>query len=156
MIELPLQHAALNFVVTAHHIVSSLFQPKKNNSTFLRTEALMKKTAPSDCPAWELASDLDKEWSKVNPHRSHRIRRAIADELPGATSKHVAVVRQILPGFRIRLLFVPTKPLPPGEGPEWIAQALFNRFTKPPETFSPSFRMDGRDRLRHRDRHDVQ
>jgi hypothetical protein len=115
----------------------------------------MKKTAPSDCPAWELAADLDKEWFKANPDRSHRIRWAIADELPGATSTHVAVVRQILPGFRIRLLFVPTKPLPPGEGPECIAQALFNRITRPPETFSRGLQMDGGDRLRHRDRHDV-
>jgi hypothetical protein len=116
----------------------------------------MKKTAPSDCPAWELASDLDKEWFKANPNRSHRIRPAITDELPDDTSTHVAVVRQIFPGLRIRLLYVPHTPLPPGEGPEWIARALFNRFTRPPETFSPSFRMDGRDRLGHRDRHDVQ
>jgi len=88
----------------------------------------MKKTAPGGCQAWEFAADLDKEWYKVNPHRSYRIRCAIVGELPGVVSGDYVVVRQLCPGLRIRWPFVAEKPLPIGEAPEHVAETLFNRF----------------------------
>jgi hypothetical protein len=88
----------------------------------------MKKTAPGGCRAWEFAAELDKEWFKVNPHRSHRIRCAVADELPGVVSGDYVVVRQLWRGLRLRWPFVADKPLPTGEAPEHVAEAVFNRF----------------------------
>jgi hypothetical protein len=79
----------------------------------------------------DLAQDLDRDWFRSHPYRSHRIRRAILGEVPGATTPQYAIVRQILPGLRIRQYFDTAVPLlPEDEAPEHIAHALYDLLWK--------------------------
>jgi hypothetical protein len=81
---------------------------------------------PSDPDAQTLAVYLDREWFHSHPHRTHRIRRAIAGELPSVPPDHYVVVRQVHPGFRLRLPFDMAAPLPQDEAPEHIAHAVYD------------------------------
>lgn len=80
--------------------------------------------------ASQLASAADKLWFDSHPDRHHRLRQALADELPRVTSDHVVVIRQIVRGLRVRWPFKPWAPLPLGEAPEWMACELFEKFAK--------------------------
>jgi hypothetical protein len=80
---------------------------------------------PAGTPA-ELAKKLDEEWFRSHPYRSHRIRRAVAGEMPGVGADSYTVVRQVAPGLRMRGFFVPVGSVPEGEAPEHIAHALFD------------------------------
>jgi hypothetical protein len=80
----------------------------------------------------DLAKMLDKEWFRSHPHRSHRIRRAVAGEIPGANAETYIVVRQLAPGVRRRGFFTPIGPSPEGEAPEHIAHALFDLILSAP------------------------
>jgi len=73
-----------------------------------------------------LAKILDKEWFRSHPHRSHRIRRAVSGEMPGAHAETYIVVRQLAPGVRMRTFFTPLGAFPEGEAPEHIAHAMFD------------------------------
>src|SRR5262249_39206723 len=61
------------------------------------------------------ASEGDRLWFKRHRNRAHRLRPAIAGELPGATFPpgpvRLAVVRQITPGTRLRLAMWATRPV---------------------------------------------
>jgi hypothetical protein len=81
---------------------------------------------PRDPDAQSLAVSLDKDWFQSHPHRSHRIRRAIAGESPGVPPGCYVAVRQVQPGFRLRLHFAAAAPLPQDEAPEHIAHALYD------------------------------
>jgi hypothetical protein len=71
--------------------------------------------------------DIDGAWFRSHPHRNYRVRRAIQGELPGLPSDEwYVVVRQVIPGFRLRLSFLPTVALPKGDAPEDIAHAIFD------------------------------
>jgi len=83
-------------------------------------------SAPGASDAEVLARKLDRLWFQANPDRHHRIRRAIDGELPEATAADYVVIRQVRPGVRIRWAFLPDKPLPAGEAPEDVAEALFD------------------------------
>ena len=86
---------------------------------------------PAATPS-DLAKLLDKEWFRSHPHRSHRIRRAVAGEIPGANAETYIVVRQLAPGVRRRGFFTPIGPSPEGEAPEHIAHALFDLILSAP------------------------
>ncbi|MBV9825735.1 MAG: hypothetical protein JO001_08680 [Alphaproteobacteria bacterium] len=80
-----------------------------------------------DLQAIRKASASDRLWFEKHPTRSHRMRLAIAGEfgpieftIPGPAW---AVIRQAIPGFRLRLPF--TAPSPPPDIEE-IGQALFD------------------------------
>jgi hypothetical protein len=88
--------------------------------------------APSD-----IATMLDKEWFRSHPYRSHRLRRAIPGEIPGASAETYIVVRQLAPGLRARGSFKPTGPLPSDEAPEHIAHAVFDLIMKFPGRLLP-------------------
>jgi len=80
-----------------------------------------------DDKAQTAAAKLDKAWFESHPNRSHRIRRAVAGEVPAttATEPYVAV-RQVAPGFRLRRFFAMAVPLPEDEAPEHIAHAFYD------------------------------
>jgi hypothetical protein len=51
-------------------------------------------------------SDLDATWFAAHPDRSHRVRRAVADEIPAHLDQRRwkwMAIRQLEPGLRIRL-----------------------------------------------------
>jgi hypothetical protein len=79
-----------------------------------------------------LAKTLDKEWFRSHPHRSHRIRPAVAGEMPGANAETYIVVRQLAPGVRMRVFFTPVGPFPEREAPEHIAHAMFDLIRSAP------------------------
>ena len=83
-------------------------------------------SAPGAPDAAVLASDLDRRWFRANPDRHHRIRHAIAGELPDARASDCVVIRQVR-GCRVRLAFHYDIPLPAGEAPEYIAAGMFER-----------------------------
>jgi hypothetical protein len=85
---------------------------------------------PLDLDAQTLAVRLDRDWFRSHPHRSHRIRRAIAGEAPGVPPGCYAAVRQVQPGLHLRRHFVPFVPLPEDEAPEHIAHALYDLFNQ--------------------------
>ncbi|MBV9825863.1 MAG: hypothetical protein JO001_09330 [Alphaproteobacteria bacterium] len=83
---------------------------------------------PEVAQATEKASDGDAAWFAAHPDRSHRLRPAIINELPGISAADVAAgtwiaIRQLMPGFRIRTVFTPPSPPPDDES---IAHALFD------------------------------
>jgi hypothetical protein len=71
--------------------------------------------------ATKAASDGDRDWFARNLHRSHRLRRALPNEVEamGASPDKAAgawvVVRQVEPGLRIRTPFMPPSPPPDDE-----------------------------------------
>ena len=82
---------------------------------------------PRELDATDAASEADREWFKAHADRTHRLRPARAYEMPGLTAKQAKglwiVVRQIQPGFRVRMDFRPTAiPL----DNEAIAHAIFD------------------------------
>jgi hypothetical protein len=87
-------------------------------------------TAPTPTRG-DLAQDLDRDWFRTHPYRSHRIRHAIPGEVPGAPPPQYAIVRQILPGLRIRQYFDTAVPLLlEDEAPEHTAYALYDLLWK--------------------------
>lgn len=62
------------------------------------------RSAAGKSPA---ASALDKNWFAKNPGRSHRVRPALPDEVPGASPHTIwfVAVRQIATGIRLRQPF---------------------------------------------------
>lgn len=78
----------------------------------------------------ELASKADRLWFKAHPERRHRLRQALAGELPGVTAERQVIVRQILPLLRVRCVLPQDVPLPVGDAPESVARALFERFDR--------------------------
>jgi hypothetical protein len=80
----------------------------------------------------DLALKLDREWFRSRPYRSHRLRRATPDELPGLSAEAYIVVRQVAPGVRMRCSFEPIASLPLGEAPEHIAHAMFDLIMESP------------------------
>jgi hypothetical protein len=78
----------------------------------------------------ELASEADRLWFRARPDRSHRLRQALVGENPGVTAEHLVVVRQSFRGLRFRWAFLCEKPLPPGDAPEWMARAFFERLVR--------------------------
>lgn len=91
-----------------------------------RLRMLVIDLVPGPATPSGLAKTLDKEWFRSHPHRSHRIRRAVAGEIPGANAETYIVVRQLAPGVRKRGFFTPVGPFPEGEAPEHIAHAMFD------------------------------
>ena len=91
-----------------------------------RLGMLVIDLVPGPATPTGLAKMLDKEWFRSHPHRSHRIRRAVAGEMPGANAETYIVVRQLAPGVRMRSFFTPLGPYPEGEAPEHIAHAMFD------------------------------
>jgi hypothetical protein len=79
-----------------------------------------------DPEAFAAAAELDKNWFRTHLHRSHRIRRALAGEVPAGKSQMYVVVRQLQPGVRCRLYFDTPTALPEDEAPEHIAHAIFD------------------------------
>jgi hypothetical protein len=77
--------------------------------------------------ALEAAADDDRKWFATHPHRSHRLRLAIADEWAeiGGRATHT-IVRQAMPGLRFKVPIAATNPLPSDEAPEALAWALFD------------------------------
>jgi hypothetical protein len=53
------------------------------------------------------------------------LRRAYSDEWP-VEGYHTTIVRQVMPGFRLRIPIEVYIPLPPGEAPEDLAWAIFD------------------------------
>jgi hypothetical protein len=80
----------------------------------------------------DLALKLDREWFRSHPYRSHRLRRAIPGEIPSVSTESYIVVRQVMPGVRMRCSFEPTTSLPSGEAPEHIAHAMFDLIMESP------------------------
>lgn len=60
------------------------------------------------------ASRDDAAWFMAHPNRTHRVREAFVDELPGPVTKMIArvVVRQVAPGRRVRRWVVGDAPIP--------------------------------------------
>jgi hypothetical protein len=79
-----------------------------------------------DPDARYLAKKLDDDWFRSHPHRSHRIRRLIPGESPGASMQRYIVIRQVKPGFRLRQPFDVVGELPDEEAPEPVAHAYFD------------------------------
>jgi hypothetical protein len=73
----------------------------------------------------ELAKEADRLWFNAHPERRHRLRQALAGELPGVTADKLMVVRQCFRGLRLRWPFMYPGSLPPGEAPEWFAKKVF-------------------------------
>jgi hypothetical protein len=85
------------------------------------------------------AAKLDKAWFESHPNRSHRIRLAVAGEVPGMTAREpYAVVRQVAPGLRYRRFFDTTVPLPEDEAPEHIAHAIYDLVEEHPDGTVPT------------------
>ena len=82
---------------------------------------------PQEIAACDGASDGDRDWFNVHRDRSHRIRPAIAFELPGLAIKQYEgswiVVRQLPPGVRARLWFCSEDQVPDVEP---VAHAVFD------------------------------
>jgi hypothetical protein len=79
-------------------------------------------------PATSAASHSDRVWFAQSPHRSHRLRPAMSDELfalgvPDNAMTVWIVVRQIAPGVRVRFAFTPPSAPPDAET---VAHALFD------------------------------
>jgi hypothetical protein len=83
--------------------------------------------APAVTPT-DLAKNLDIDWFRSHPNRSHRIRPGISGESPGIPPERYVVVRQVQPGVRLRQSFDVALPLPSEEAPEHIAHAIFDLF----------------------------
>ena len=66
----------------------------------------------------------DRAWFASHRARSHRLRRSHRGEWP-AEACHT-VVRQVIPGFRVRIPIEAYDPLPPGDAPEDLAWAIFD------------------------------
>src|SRR5262249_31392023 len=79
-----------------------------------------------DADARYRAKQLDDDWFRSRPNRSHRIRRAIVGEVLGVTRDTYIILRQLKPGHRQRLTFKAFVPLPEAEAPEHIAHAFFD------------------------------
>jgi hypothetical protein len=79
--------------------------------------------------AMEAASETDRLWFEAHPHRSFRVRPHIPGEWPPGSLparprgwRPYTVVRQVMPGFRLRLAF--SAEGEPGQG-ERAAERLY-------------------------------
>jgi hypothetical protein len=91
--------------------------------------ALVIDHVPAAATPGDLAKNLDKEWFRSHPHRSHRLRRTIAGEFPDEAGDWV-LVRQLQPGVRLRVPFKALAQFPSGEAPEHIAHAMYDLFAE--------------------------
>jgi hypothetical protein len=106
-------------------------RPKRKNAVRRPGKAklamfVIDRVAPRASTPGNLAKRLDRDWFRLHPHRSHRLRHAIAGEFPGAPLERYVVVRQVQPGARLRQPFNMTAPLPHDEAPEHIAHAIYD------------------------------
>jgi hypothetical protein len=81
-----------------------------------------------DPDARYLAKTLDREWFRLHPYRTHRVRRAIEGEGANVTPNTYVIIRQLRPGLRERISFEALVPLPEGDAPEHVAHALYDVF----------------------------
>jgi hypothetical protein len=102
--------------------VKRAVRPPRNPRRAMLTDQI---AAPASTPT-DLAQMLDREWFRSHPYRSHRLRRAILGEVPGVTAQSYVVVRQVMPGIRMRCYFKTIGPLPSDEAPEHIAHAMYD------------------------------
>jgi hypothetical protein len=82
--------------------------------------------------AVDLAKQVDRDWFRSHPQRSHRLRRAIPGEIPGGSAETWVVVRQLQPGARRRCSFDATVEFPSDEAPEHIAHAMYDLIAEAP------------------------
>jgi len=68
--------------------------------------------------AVDFAKQVDRDWFRSHPQRSHSLRRAIPGEIPGGSAETWVVVRQLQPGSRKRCPFVALVAFPSDEAPE--------------------------------------
>lgn len=86
-----------------------------------------RRFSPRVSAGFAQARASDKRWFSDNPRRSHRIRKAIKDELPSLVGKQAIgqciVVRQFEPGCFVRRIFGSDNP---PENNEANAHTLFD------------------------------
>lgn len=110
--------------------------PKSSVPPARVTQPASARQAPNACCPVEAASQADAAWFRANPHRRHRIRPAVPGEFapqgelppmaPGF--RRFVAVRQIQPGFRVRIPFrVAVEPAQT----EGAARAVFAHLIRP-------------------------
>jgi hypothetical protein len=73
------------------------------------------------------AMAIDGDWFRTHPGRSHRVRRALPQEfLSSSEGKSYIVVRQLVPGVRMRASLSTLVALPDEDPPEPVAHAIFD------------------------------
>jgi hypothetical protein len=86
-----------------------------------------RSLSPYEARVAERTRAADAAWFEVRPRRSHRMRPAVPGELPGLTADMARdawlVIRQIVPGLRVKQIFNPPGPPPDIEE---IGHALFD------------------------------
>ena len=82
--------------------------------------------------AVDFAKQVDRDWFRSHPQRSHRLRRAIPGEIPGGSAETWVVVRQLQPGVRKRCSFDAAVEFPSEEAPEHIAHAMYDLIAEAP------------------------
>ena len=82
--------------------------------------------------AVDFAKQVDRDWFRSHPQRSHRLRRAIPGEIPGGSAETWVVVRQLQPGVRKRCSFDAAVEFPSDEAPEHIAHAMYDLIAEAP------------------------
>ena len=82
--------------------------------------------------AVDFAKQVDRDWFRSHPQRSHRLRRAIPGEIPGGSAETWVVVRQLQPGSRKRRPFDALVAFPSDEAPEHIAHAMYDLIVEAP------------------------
>jgi hypothetical protein len=109
------------------------FKPKnavrRSGETRLGMLVIQQIPGPGSTPS-DLAKQLDRDWFRSHPYRSHRIRPAVTGEIPGGGADTHVVVRQLAPGLRSRRAFDPVAPFPSGEAPEHVAHAIYDLVTE--------------------------
>ena len=87
-------------------------------------------------------SEADAAWFEAHPRRSHRLRPAIVDELPGIEAVLGGTwiaIRQLMPGFRSKMVFTPSEPPPDDEA---TAHACFDLGLKHTNKWLPQAQID--------------
>src|SRR6267154_3342372 len=82
--------------------------------------------------AVDFAKQVDRDWFRSHPQRSHRLRRAIPGEIPGGSAETWVVVRQLQPGVRKRCSFDAAVEFPSEEAPAHIAHAMYDLIAEAP------------------------
>jgi hypothetical protein len=121
---------------------------KSSNNT-RSTKSVAKKPNKQKPPlanikAMAAAREADAAWFEAHPRRSHRLRPAIVDELPGIDIEAVLggtwiAIRQLMPGFRAKMVFTPSEP--PADD-EATAHAHFDLCLKHTNKWLPRSQID--------------